>query len=238
LTQPQLDLTKSKQRNNYKRREVSMAERSANQKSSEQKKGAQSQTQNGQSQAMERRSTPHNSLAFGMPQFLLDPFSMVRSISEEMNRMLSPSGTRTGNGSREGSQAPVAWVPTIEIEQRDGKYIVSAELPGLEEGDVTVEVDDDVLVIQGERQYEHEETEGGMRRTERRYGQFYRAIPLPDGVDPNQAEARINNGVLEVSFPLTQAPNERKQIPVTAGDQKAGSSQSTESGRNKSTKAA
>jgi HSP20 family protein len=173
-----------------------------------------------------------------MPQFLLDPFSMFRSISEEMNRMLSPSGARTGNGPREGSEALVAWVPTIEIEQRDGKYIVSAELPGIEEGDVTVEVDDDTLVIQGERQYAHEETEGGIRRTERRYGQFYRAIPLPDGVDPNQAEARIDNGVLEVSFPVTQAQNERKQIPVTTGSQKASGSQNSETGRGETTKAA
>jgi HSP20 family protein len=172
-----------------------------------------------------------------MPQFLLDPFSMFRSISEEMNRMLAPSGRNT-NGGREGSEALVAWVPTIEIEQRDGKYIVSAELPGIEEGDVNVEIDDDTLVIQGERQYAHEETEGGVRRTERHYGQFYRAVPLPEGVDPNRAEARINNGLLEVSFPLTQAQNQRKQIPVTTGGQQTKGSRNAESGRAEPTKAA
>lgn len=215
-----------------------MAERSTNQKSSDQKQGTQSQSQGNQTQAIERRSSPRSSLALGMPQFLLDPFSMFRSFSEEMNRMLTPFAGRSANGSREQSDTLLAWVPTIEIEQRDGKYIVSAELPGLEEGDVAVEVDDDTLIIQGERQYAHEETEGGVRRTERRYGQFYRAIPLPDGVDPSQAEARINNGVLEVAFPITETQNQRKQIPVSTGSQQASGSQKTESGRTETTKAA
>jgi HSP20 family protein len=215
-----------------------MAQRSANQKSSEQKQDTQSQSQSNQSQAIERHSSPRSSLALGMPQFLLDPFSMFRSVSEEMNRMLTPSSGRSTNGSREGSETLAAWIPTIEIEQRDGKYIVSAELPGVEESDVTVEVDDDTLVIQGERQYAHEETEGGVRRSERRYGQFYRAIPLPDGVDASQAEARINNGVLEVSFPLTQPQNQRKQIPVSSGSQQASGSQKTGTGQSESTKAA
>lgn len=215
-----------------------MAERSTNQKSSEQKQSTQSQSHSNQSQALERRSPSRNSLTLGMPQFLLDPFSMFRSISEEINRMATPFAGRSTNGSREGSGTLAAWIPTIEIEQRDGKYIVSAELPGIEEGDVTVEVNDDMLVLQGERQYKHEETEAGIRRTERRYGQFYRAIPLPDGVDPNQAEARINNGVLEVSLPLTQAQNERKQIPVTTGGQQVSASQKTATGQSETTKAA
>jgi HSP20 family protein len=219
-----------------------MAEQTANQKSSQQRQSTQPPPQSaqsqasGQSQAIERRpSTPGSSLAFGMPQLLLDPFSIFRSLSEEMNRMLAPSRGR-GEGSGDQSQTLAAWVPTIEIEQRDGKYIVSAELPGIDDTDVTVEVDDDVLVIQGERQYAHEETEGGVRRTERRYGQFYRAIPLPDGVDTSQAEGRINNGVLEVSFPMTQSQNQRKQIPVST--QQTSGSQKNQSGTTESTRAA
>jgi HSP20 family protein len=228
-----------------------MAERNENQKSSEQKQTGQSQPQSqgqlqsvpGQSAgqsggAIERRSSPRNPMALGIPQFLLDPFSMFRSMYDEMNRALATSGNRNVSGSRDQSDTLAAWVPAIEIEQRDGKYIVSAELPGIEEGDVTVEVDDDMLIIQGERQYSHEETEGGIRRTERRYGQFYRAIPLPEGVNPNQAEARIGSGVLEVSFPLAESQNQRKQIPVSSGGQRSSASQNVGSGRGEERKAA
>jgi HSP20 family protein len=218
---------------------MAQAQRNTQQKSTENRQTGESrsQSESGQSQAIERRSQGRGSLSLNMPQFLLDPFSMIRSLSEEMNRMLAPTANRGTDGFREGSDASIAWVPTIEVEQRNGRFIVSAELPGIEEGDVTVEVDDDVLVIRGERQYVQEDTEGGVRRTERRYGQFYRAIPLPEGVDPNQAEARINNGVLEVSFPLADSQNERRQIPVSSGGQPASGSESNQR-RNEGSKAA
>ena len=73
------------------------------------------------------------------------------------------------------------WSPAIEAFERDGKYIVHAELPGLNKDDVKVELIDDAIVIQGERKFEHEDQQNGVHRTERRYGHFYRSIPLPEG---------------------------------------------------------
>jgi len=132
-----------------------------------------------------------------------------------MNRMMERSGRRAA------SDFLTAWIPTIEVEQRDNKYVVSAELPGISEGDVHVEVDNDVLIIQGQRQQSREENEEGVRRTERHYGQFYRSIPLPEGVDPNKGQAKIENGVLVVTFPLSQVRIDKKQIPVTTISQTA-----------------
>jgi HSP20 family protein len=69
-------------------------------------------------------------------------------------------------------------------------------------------------VIQGERQVERTETKGGMTRTERRYGEFYRAIPLPDGADAEKARAEFKNGVLQISVPVAEAKSNVRQIPI------------------------
>lgn len=146
---------------------------------------------------------------------LFNPFSMMRRMQEELNRAFSPATTGSSSGS--SSAGSELWVPPIEVSQKDGNYIVSAELPGLSDEDVTVEIDDDAIVIRGERQFEHKETQGGITRTERRYGEFYRAIPLPDGADPEKAKAEFKDGVLQISVPATQAQSNARQIPIQTG---------------------
>jgi HSP20 family protein len=93
-------------------------------------------------------------------------------------------------------------------------YNVHAELPGLEPKDVKVDVENDALVIQGERRFEQEEKEGGVQRTERQYGLFYRSIPLPEGAKVDQAKAKFHNGVLEVTIPVPEQQSNRRTIPV------------------------
>ena len=131
--------------------------------------------------------------------FLTNPFSLMRRMTEEMDRAFSEfSGSNNGDTS--------LWTPAIEVSQRDSQYVVHAELPGLKPEDVKVEVADDAVVIEGERKYEHEEDRGGVHRTERRYGRFYRAIPLPEGTMTDQAKATFRDGVLEITMP---APSEQ-----------------------------
>ena len=139
---------------------------------------------------------------------LLNPFTLMRRMQEELNRAFSPAGSSSG---MEGGGL---WVPPIELAYRDGNFVVSAELPGIPEENVTVEIDDDTIVIQGERQVERTETKGGMTRTERRYGEFYRAIPLPDGADAEKARAEFKNGVLRISVPVAEAKSNARQIPI------------------------
>jgi HSP20 family protein len=143
---------------------------------------------------------------------------MMRRMQEELSRAFSPSGT---NSSSNGSST--LWIPPIEVAQKDGNYVVSAELPGLSDEDVTVEIDDEAIVIRGERQFEHTETQGGITRTERRYGEFYRAVPLPDGAETAKARAEFKDGVLQISVPVQQTKSNVRQIPI----QSTASSQST-----------
>lgn len=139
--------------------------------------------------------------------FRMGPFSLFRRMTEELDRMASGDG---GTGSNELR----AWTPTIEIEQRDNNYIVRAELAGVRPDDVTVEVTDDAIVLSGERREERDVERGGRRVTERRYGQFFRAIPLPEGAQADQVKARFENGMLEITIPTQEKRSGRRQIQV------------------------
>jgi HSP20 family protein len=144
--------------------------------------------------------------------FTGSPFALMRRMSEEMDRMFGDWGPNQ-NTPTSLSQ----WSPAIEVAQRDGNYVVHAELPGLKPEEVNVEVADDALIIQGERKSQQEQNQGGIQRSERRYGQFYRSIPLPDGVNADQVQATFQNGVLEVRVPMPQQQSNRRQIPIQPG---------------------
>lgn len=154
--------------------------------------------------------------------FGTDPFSFMRRFHEEMDRSFSRFFGKESRGGEVGT-----WTPAIEVAERDGQLQVHAELPGLKPEDVKIEVTDDALIIQGERKYEHEENKDGVYRSERRYGQFYREIPLPEGANVEQAKAQFNNGVLEVTLPVPEQKSNRRTIPIESGSNGASSGQST-----------
>ena len=143
--------------------------------------------------------------------FRMTPFSLFRRMADELDRALQPVSTEG-----EANQA-IAWIPTVEVSERDGKFNILAELPGLSPNEVRVEVDNDALVIQGERKMERESNEGGVRRSERQFGFFYRRIPLPEGGDLEQAKARFHDGVLEISIPAPKRESNRRQIQIESG---------------------
>jgi HSP20 family protein len=155
------------------------------------------------------RSSIGSLLADPLDILAISPFSLIGRMQDEMNRVFSQAGS--GGLSRRDD---IAWVPAIEVAERDGNLIVSAELPGLTDQDVTVEINNDVLIIRGEREFEKEDTDGEIRRTERRYGAFYRAIPLPDGAQTDQASAEFRDGVLRITVPVQQAQANTREIPV------------------------
>jgi len=142
--------------------------------------------------------------------FRLNPFSLMRRMTEEMDRVF-------GDGQERERGGDAFWAPAVEVSQREGNYVVRAELPGLKPEDVKLEIENDALVLQGERKIEREEDRGGVHRTEIRYGRFYRSIPLPEGADVEQARARFENGVLEVTVPVPEEKAQRKQIPIQSG---------------------
>lgn len=146
-------------------------------------------------------------------EFFSNPFGVMRRMSEEMDRAFGQGYAQQGG---RGGQS--GWLPAIDVSERDGQLHVHAELPGLKPEDVKVEVTEDALVIRGERKYEHEHHIGKAYRSERRYGEFYREIPLPEGVNADQARAQFRNGVLEVSIPVPQETSRRREIPISTGE--------------------
>jgi HSP20 family protein len=108
--------------------------------------------------------------------------------------------------------AATLWVPPIEVSEQDGKFVISAEVPGVNEQEIEIEAVNDSLILHGVKQQERREGDGGTQRTERFYGEFYRVVPLPEGADPDRANARFENGVLRIEVPLAQSS--RKKIPV------------------------
>lgn len=126
-----------------------------------------------------------------------DPF--FRRLNEQMDRWLGDLWPgRDWLSFRTGREGLGLWAPQIETFQRGDEFVVRADLPGLNKDEVSVELTDEALTIQGERRQEHEEEREGYYRSERSYGSFYRVVPLPEGAIPESAKAQFRNGVLEV----------------------------------------
>jgi HSP20 family protein len=136
----------------------------------------------------------------------MNPFSVMRRMTEEMDRAFQTSNSPNGGSA--------LWAPAVEVSQTDSQYVVRAELPGLKPDDVQIEVTEDGLTLSGERTFERDLDKGGIHRTEIRYGRFYRVIPLPDGASVDHAKAKFENGVLEVTVPLAEETRERRRIQV------------------------
>ena len=153
----------------------------------------------------------------GEREAYLNPFSLMRRLSDEMDRafatsfglpLTTPLTGRTGLEEME-------WIPPVEVTERNNNLVVTAELPGLRKEDVKVEVTNEGLVIQGERRREQEEKRRGFYRSERSYGQFYRLVPLPEGIDADRAKAQFKDGILEVEIVLPESlQRKRKEIPI------------------------
>jgi HSP20 family protein len=140
--------------------------------------------------------------------FGANPFTLMKNFSEEMDRMF---------GYKTAVAAPDTWRPAIEVKEEKGNLLVTAELPGVKKEDVRVHVSGDALVVEGERKFEKEEKREGYFHTERSYGRFYRAIPLPELADGGKATARFDNGVLNVVIPIPEIQPKTREIPVTEG---------------------
>jgi HSP20 family protein len=142
--------------------------------------------------------------------FTLSPFEMMKRFSEEMDNVFGGYGLWRGSVPIEKE----VWTPAIEVFEKDNKFFVRAELPGLVKEDVKVELTDDYLIIKGERKNEKEEKGEGFYRTELSYGKFYRSVPIPEFANLEETQATFNNGVLEVSIPIPEAARKRREIPV------------------------
>lgn len=141
----------------------------------------------------------------------------LHSLQREFNRLFG-----TVFDSQTGVAAPARrWVPAIDVVEEDERYVLRADLPGLGEDDVAIEVEDGVLKVSGERRSENEERKQGYYRLERSSGSFSRSVRLPQGVDAEAIEASFANGVLEVSIPKPEQAKPRRVAIKPAAEPKA-----------------
>ena len=140
-----------------------------------------------------------------------------RDFQRQMNRLFDEFFGEAPLAERgsESAWAPVAFVPRVDVSETDAEVKVSAELPGMDEKDISVELQDDVLVLRGEKKSEQEEKGKNWFRREQSYGSFRRAIELPAGVDASKAKAQFKKGVL--TFVAPKHPEEqarRNVVPI------------------------
>lgn len=136
-----------------------------------------------------------------------DPFSLLRQMTSELDRVFDdwPSSGLPAFARLATSESS-AWSPSIDVFERDNRLVTRVDLPGMKRDDVSVEVADGHLALSGERRRETEEKKDNVYRSEREYGSFYRAVPLPEGVKLEDVKATFADGVLEVSVPLPARP--------------------------------
>jgi len=146
-----------------------------------------------------------------------EPVRELTSLQTEMNRLFNtffdtPSSSGGGNGG-----ALRRWLPPMDLVETEDHFVLRADLPGLSEDDVSIELEDSVLTVAGERKAEHEDKKEGFYRMERSFGQFRRSLTLPEGVDADGIKASFDKGVLEVRIPK---PEERKprRVAIAVGD--------------------
>jgi HSP20 family protein len=194
------------------KKEYVMADTNVDKQKEERGRGLEQRSQG--SGGLTRRGMP-GFTSGSMDLFSMSPFTLMRRLTDDIDRMFSGMGSPVqGQGTETG-----LWIPPVEVREEGKDLIVQVELPGLDDEDVKIELRNDALVIQGEREREAKDEQGGIRRSERFYGSFYRVIPLPEGVNAEQAQAQLNNGVLQIRIPMTEAAQRTRQIPIQSGGQ-------------------
>ena len=144
-----------------------------------------------------------------------EPLRELGSLQNEMNRLFNTVfDTPPGNG---GTLR--RWVPAMDLVETDDHFILRADLPGMRQDDVKIELEDTTLTVSGERRAEHESKGEGYYRVERAFGEFSRSLTLPQGVDPEAVAASFQNGVLEVRVPKPETRKPRR-IEIGGAGQK------------------
>ena len=145
-----------------------------------------------------------------MGEDLWEPFRDFGDLETEMHRLFGrPAGPSRWLPPHNGGH----WLPEVDITEEKDRILVRADLPGMKQEEISVEVSDGALTIKGERKRESETKDAKTHRVERSYGSFLRSFALPAGVDASKVNAAYTNGVLEVTLPKL-AEAKAKQIKV------------------------
>lgn len=135
-----------------------------------------------------------------------EPLREINSLQSEMNRLFNTVFDAPVNG----SGGVRRWVPPMDLVELEEHFVLRADLPGMNEADLKIEIEDATLTISGERRSEHDEQRQGFYRVERAFGHFSRSLTLPKGVDADAVSAAFDRGVLEVRIPKPVAARPRR----------------------------
>ena len=139
-----------------------------------------------------------------------DPFREFTTLQDRMNRLFQDS---YGNQGREEALATSSFAPAVDVYEDEHKITLKIEVPGIDEKDIDIRVENNLLTVHGERKFEKEEKEENYRRVERQYGSFTRSFNLPNTVDAENISADYDRGVLKVQL-AKKAEAKPKQIKV------------------------
>lgn len=142
-----------------------------------------------------------------------DPFRDMLSLQERMNRLFDESFRTMPRTGSEEDWSLGAWSPAVDIYEQNGNIVLKAELPGVDDKDVEVKVENNVLTLRGERKLEGEVKRENYHRIERAYGGFTRAFTLPSVVDTEKIKADFKDGVLRMTLPKKEEARP-KQISI------------------------
>ena len=144
-----------------------------------------------------------------------DPFRELRSLQDEMNRLFNSNFP-----SRYSQEDMVSggWTPSVDIYETEDEIVLEAELPGMKREDFEVSIENNVVTLKGERNFEKKEENENYHRVERAYGSFTRSFSLPSSVSPENTNADFSNGILRVTLPKQEETKTHK-IEITGEDQ-------------------
>jgi HSP20 family protein len=142
------------------------------------------------------------------------PFGEFSRLSQLLSQSLSPSGLE--GPSPDPWISATRFIPLVDVYEDEHNVVLSAELPGVEQQDLSITVENGVLAISGERKMENEENKDNFHRIERSYGRFTRSFTLPPTVDPDDVKAEFANGVLKITLAKRQEAKP-KQVKVEVG---------------------
>ena len=145
-----------------------------------------------------------------------EPATELNTIQNEMNRLFNNFFEHPATG--RDSAPHRRWMPPMDLVETADHYVLRADLPGLSDEDVNVQLEDNVLTISGERTATHDHDAQGYYRIERGFGNFTRSLTLPDGVDPDGVQAHFDRGVLEVRIPKPEQKKPRT-VQIAVGTQ-------------------
>jgi HSP20 family protein len=146
-----------------------------------------------------------------------EPFREFSTLQDRINRVFRDSYS---GAAQDDSLATSSFAPAVDVYEDEHKVTLKIEVPGIDEKDIDVRVENNTLTVHGERKIEKEEKEENYRRVERQYGSFTRTFTLPQTVDTDSVSATYDKGVLKISLPK-KAEAKPKQIKVNVGSEKA-----------------